>query len=128
MSSQVLVTLSDDSLRQAEVLAQYSSQDVSDVLSSTLETALRPLNLAPEEQLLQKMSDSEVLFLAKGSMPTHQSVQMRELLELQQETRLSVQQEAELAGFLKLYSAGTFRKARAIGEAIRRGLLQPNSL
>ena len=62
MSAQITVTLPEDVLQRAELLARRTGRPVGDILAETIELSLRPLG-APSngERLIADWSDDDVL-------------------------------------------------------------------
>ena len=126
MSMQVTVTLRDEIYRRAERLAQLTGQNVSDILSTTLEASLPSLESASHTKPLGEMSNAEVLALAESQMPWPQDKRMSLLLDKQQQrSGLTETERVELQTLMHVYQEGTLRKAQALAEAVRRGLRPP---
>lgn len=123
MSSQITVTLADDVLKRAEILAQRTGRPVADLLAETIELSLRPLGTAAEaESLIGGWSDEEVRAAADLHISPRDDRRLSDLHHGQQAGRLSAAEAAELGGLMQLYQEGLLRKARALREAVRRGL------
>jgi hypothetical protein len=124
MSSQVLVTLPDTVLKSATSVAHRSGRLVEDVLVDAITEALGPAELH-EENPLDQWTNSEVLTNACSMMDPGQDARLGELLERQQQSALSPSDTAELTALVRVYERGLLRKADAIHEAVRRGLMEP---
>ena len=126
MSTQVMVTLSDDVYRSAERLAQLISRDVADVLADTLALSLPSLTLhtAPVASVTE-ITDAEVLALTELQMQPEQNRRLSTLLQQQQAGELSDAERSELLALMQCYQEGLLRKAQALQEAVRRGLREP---
>ena len=126
MSAQVTLTLPDDIMKRAELLAQRTGRPVADVLAETIELSLRPLGPpSSEERPIADWPDDAVLAAADLQMPVRDDQRLSELLERQQAGRLSNAEGAELAALMQVYQEGLLRKAQALHEAVRRGLRGP---
>ncbi|HUE72113.1 MAG TPA: hypothetical protein VMP01_14600 [Pirellulaceae bacterium] len=122
MSTDITISLSDQVMHGAQVLASRSNRDVQAVLASTLETAIRTLKPDEMEQRLSAMSDEEVLALADATMPASRNRRLLMLNERQQRGSLTPTESAELAGLVQEYAVGNLWKAHGLKEAVRRGL------
>jgi hypothetical protein len=123
MTTQVTITLPDEVYRDAERLAQQTGRDVTEVIASTLEISLAPLR--QPSQPVEAMSDEEVLLLSESWMDETQNARMSMLLEKQQSGEMDEGEQHELSLLLYVYQEGSLRKARALAEAVRRGLRPP---
>jgi predicted transcriptional regulator len=124
MSTSVTVTLPDDVLARAETLARRVGRPVEAVLADTIELSLRPLG-ANGEPPVGEWSDEQVLAAADAGLPSAADERLTRLLESQQAGRLTSPEQAELTALMQLYQDGLLRKARAVREAVRRGLREP---
>jgi hypothetical protein len=121
MSSQVTLTLADEFFAQAETLARRVGRPVERVLADTIEVSLRPLG-CNGEPAVGDWSDNHVLAVADEDLPAGVDQRMSELLTAQQAGQLTAIESAELAALNQRYQDGLLRNARAIREAVRRGL------
>jgi hypothetical protein len=125
MSTQITVTPSDEVFRRAADLARLTHRDVEEVLAETLELSLAPV--APDDVSLPSvttLSDEEVLALANGRM---EAAQDRRLQALQRRLGAGVlrdDERTELQALMQVYQNGLLRKAQALHEAVRRGLVE----
>jgi len=125
MSKQISLTLPDEVMRRAEVLAGHSGRQIADVLTEAIEESLDPFDLpASEMRPPAQWSDDEVLLAADSMMPPNEDRRLKELLDRQQARILTHDERIELSGLMHLYQAGLLHKARGIAEAVRRGLRQ----
>jgi hypothetical protein len=123
MSARITVTLPDDLVKRATSLAQYMGKPVADFLAETIELSLQPLSRATgTEKPIAAWSDKEVMAAADLRMSRHDDRRLSKLLESQQADRLSSAEAAELTALMQVYQEGLLRKARALREAVRRGL------
>jgi hypothetical protein len=126
MATEITLSLPDNVYNHAAHLAQLTNQDVSRVLTETIESVLSPLGadalaLAPVE----KLSDSEVLAAAELRMNAAQGRRLGLLLERQQASELDETERSELAALMQVYHENLLRKAQAMREAVQRGLREP---
>ncbi len=126
MSARVTVTLPDDTYRRAEYLARMTGRGVADVLTDTIGLSLRPLGAQPTDDCtIGEFSDADVLVIADSQMDSAQDERLRELLGKQQAGRLTDEEYPMMLALMQVYQDGLLRKARALNEAVRRGLRPP---
>ena len=126
MYTQVLVNLPEDVYRRAKRLAQLTAREVSDILADTIEWTLPSLPSQFEDaKPIPSLSDDEVLNLAELQMDAAQNQKLSELLYAQQAGVLTDKKRSELWGLMQIYQEGLLRKARALNEAVKRGLREP---
>ena len=129
MSTQVTVTLPDDTYRRAEYLAQLTGRDIADVLAETIHLSLQPLGVQhAADQPVAELSDADVLAAADSEMDPAQEGRFRELLEARhtlQAGHLTQEDRAALLALMQVYQEGLLRKAQALHEAVQRGLRPP---
>lgn len=126
MSTQVTLTLPDDTYRRAEHLARLVGRDIADVLTDTIQLSLQPVGTEPiSDQSLTALTDEEVLTAADSLMDPQQDQQFSDLLWKQQAGQLQDDERAALLTLMHVYQDGLLRKARALAEAVRRGLRPP---
>ena len=126
MSAQITLTLPDDVLRRAELLARRTHRPVADVLAEALELSLNPLaTSADNEEPMAAWSDAKVLAAADAQMSGAEDARLSELLDRQQAGLLTDAERGETAALMERYQDGLLRKAQAIREAVRRGLREP---
>jgi len=71
------------------------------------------------------LADSEVMALTQMQMPPDQDDRLSLLLYKQQAETIAEEERAELSALMEIYKEGLLRKARALKEAVKRGLMQP---
>lgn len=121
----ITLNIPDDTYHRALRLARLAGRDVSEVITETLALSLGPV--ASERGVyapVEKLSDREILQLAEASMPKKQDKRFGLLLEKQAAGTLERDEREELLTLFKLYQEGLLRKASAMSEAKRRGLLE----
>jgi hypothetical protein len=123
MSAQITVTLPEDVLQRAEMLAERMGQPVADLLADTIEVALRPLGGENNDNAsMQTWSDDQVIAMADEELPSDEDRRLSELLDRQQAGVLVNGEKPELSALIERYQDGLLRKAHAWREAVRRGL------
>lgn len=128
MSKQVSLSVPDEVMRRAEVLAGHSGRAVAEVLADAIEASLDPLGLSSEGAgALADLSDRQVTEFADGHMAPAEDRRLSELLARRQAGGLSAAEREELARLMQIYQQGLLRKAEGLREAVRRGLRPPPS-
>ena len=123
MSTQVLVTLPDETYRRADHLAQLTGRATPDLLADTIVLSLPPFNPQPlKSGPLSALDDDEVLALTTQRMKPVQDRRLSLLLNKQQAGSLTEVERSELFTLMQVYQEGLLRKAQALREAVRRGL------
>ena len=126
MTTQVTVTLPDDTARRAEYLAHLTGRDVADILAETIALSLDPLGTLPATSTsVETLPDAEVLEIADSSMDREQDRRMHRLLEPRQVSGLTAEDHAALLALGAIYQGGLLRKAQAVRVAVQRGLRPP---
>jgi hypothetical protein len=77
------------------------------------------------ERIFHLLPDDLVIQLAKAKMPDKDSKLHSRLLEKQKEEKISAKEREKLSELAETYERGTLRKAYAMAEAVRRGLMPP---
>lgn len=126
MSVQVMVALPDQVYRRAESLARLTSRDVSKLLADTIEISLPALGHTTEDApSMTQLPDDAVLRWAESQLGPSEDRRLSLLLSKQQDANLSEREQGELAALMQAYQEGLLRKAQALAEAVRRGLMEP---
>jgi predicted transcriptional regulator len=128
MSTQVTITLPDEIYQRAELFARLANRDVASVLADTIQLSIplvRPniLDLEP----ISDLSDEQVFALTELQMEPDQDARLSELLDRQQAGLLAEDERLELQALMQIYQEGLLRKATALSEAVKRGLMEPLS-
>ena len=124
MSMRVTVNVPVGLYFHLQRLAKASGRSVADVMNSMLSISLLPLDAPTDSASLEKLSDEDVRELAQSQMNAVQNARMSELLEKQQAGQLVDFEKDELEVLLYIYQEGSIRKAQALVEARRRGLVE----
>ena len=126
MSAQITVTLPEDVLERAEVLARRTGQPVSALLAEAISLSLKPLGTARDQaEDLGPKSNEEVLAATRTEMPPAEDERLSFLLDRQQAGTLTDAERPELTGLMQLYQDLLLRKAQALRLAVQRGLRGP---
>jgi hypothetical protein len=129
MTTEVTIALPNDVYHRAEWLAKRTGKTVADVVAHVADLSLRPLGIPTEpDPPLSEWSDEAVLAAANTMMPEADDRRFSELLQQQQAGPLPATERTALQAFVEQYQIGMLRKAQALREAVRRGLLDPERL
>lgn len=126
MSTQITITLPDEIYQRVELFARLANRDVASVLADTIQLSIpsvraNVLDLEP----IANISDEQVLALTELQMEPNQDIRLSELLDRQQEGLLIEDERLELQALMQIYQEGLLRKATALSEAVKRGLMEP---
>jgi hypothetical protein len=92
-------------------------------LTDAIEVSLDPLALADADAPpIDEWSDEQVLLAVDAIMPAEKDHRLAELLSGQKAGEFTSEEQAELRVLMQSYQQGQLQKARALGEAVRRGL------
>ncbi|MGH7965996.1 MAG: hypothetical protein ACRERD_29965 [Candidatus Binatia bacterium] len=125
MSTQILLTLPDETYQRATQYAAYANREVAEILVAALASTLPSLEVIDQLRAIASLSDREVVALAESRMEPQADRRLSELLDRQQAGTLSDLAWAELAALMRTYEIGLLRQSQALAEAVRRGLLSP---
>jgi hypothetical protein len=126
MNIPVTINLPDDVYRRAERFAHLANRDLSSILADTLTRSLPPIS-AEIDTLppISDLSDRQVMALTHLEMEPAQDTRLSELLDKQQSGTLNSEEPQELDTLMQIYREGLLRKATALAEAVKRGLIEP---
>src|SRR3954447_4503689 len=126
MSTQITLTLPDETYRRAVHLAHLTGRDIADVLADTIDISLQPFGSEfTTGRPIAELSDAQVLVATNTRMEPKQDQRFSELLDKQQATQLTSDERSELMVLMQVYQEGLLRKAQALNEAVQRGLREP---
>lgn len=121
------------SFRYDVIMSTTLTIDLPDELAARAKSAAgtRPLTEAVldwiargvEETPVEWMSDDEVRLAAAAMMPPALQTELHDLLADQRESRLTTEGRSRLDELMGEYRHGLLAKAKAVNEAVRRGLL-----
>ncbi len=128
MSMQVTLTISEQTYKKAQRLAQLTSREVSDVLTDTLTISLPDLEHSLDsDHALIDLPDETIIALSELQLNSEEDMRLSKLLDKRQADQLNESEKAELSRLMNLYQEGLLRKAEALTEAVKRGLREPLS-
>jgi hypothetical protein len=126
MDIPVTINLPDDVYRRAERFAHLANRDLSSVLADTLTRSLPPISAEIDTlPAISNLSDRQVMALTQLEMESAQDLRLSELLDKQQSDTLNSEEPQELDNLMQIYREGLLRKATALAEAVKRGLMEP---
>ena len=128
MSTQIIINLPDKIYQRAERFARLANCDVASILVDTIQLSIPPVSedITDLEPMLA-LCDKQVLVLAELEMESEQDARLSELLDRQQSGTLTEGERSELQTLMQVYQEGLLRKATALSEAVKRGLIEPLS-
>ncbi|MEA5599930.1 hypothetical protein [Nostoc sp. UHCC 0252] len=128
MSTQIIITLPDDIYQRVERFARLANRDVASILVDTIQLSIPPVSGDISDlEPVSVLSDEQVLVLTELQMEPEQDARLSELLDRQQSGTLSEGDRSELQTLMQVYQEGLLRKATALSEAVKRGLIEPLS-
>lgn len=116
MSQTVTLNLPEPVARRARAEAERSHRPLEDVLLSWIE------QLATESPI-EALNDEQVLSVCQSELDPDRQSELSKLLHQQQEGRLGEVSSKRLEALMTDYRRGLVRKARALREAVDRGLI-----
>lgn len=104
MSTQITLTLPDETYRRAIQLARLTGRDLAELLVNTLDISLQPLGteLAADKPVTA-LSDAELLAVAESQMEARQDQRISDLLDKQQAGSLTEAERPELLALMQVY-------------------------
>jgi len=108
--------------KQAVLQAGFKIEEYLNIVLLAL-ASTQPLSEDAVERSFHLLPDVTVLKLAKAQMPEKDSQRFSRLLEKQGEGKLNEKERNQLTELAEEYERGTLRKAYAMAEAVRRGLM-----
>ena len=120
MNQQITLTVSDNVMFYAKVVAKRNKRRVEEVLSDLLEKISSEIDV-------EQLADSEVLALADLKMSAEQQEILHNLLDKNGEGKLTKAEKKQLDAMMEIYDDALLRKAQALRVAVERGLIPPLS-
>jgi hypothetical protein len=126
MDIPITINLPDDIYRRAERFAHLANRDLPSILADTLTHSLPPISAEIDTlPSISELSDQQVIALTQLEMDPAQDIRLSELLDKQQSGTLNPKEPQELDDLMQIYREGLLRKATALAEAVKRGLMEP---
>ena len=126
MSTEITITLPDEVYQRAERLARLANRDLASILADMIQIDLPPVS--PDVTTLEPvsaLSDEEILALTQLQMEPDRDARLSQLLACQQAGILTETERPQLQFLMQIYQEGLLRKATALSEAVKRGLIPP---
>lgn len=126
MSTQITITLPDEVYQRVERFARLANRDVASVLADTIQLSIPPIRAGIVDlEPISDLANEQVLAATELQMEPDQDTRLSELLDRQQAGILVEDERLELQTLMQIYQEGLLRKATALSEAVRRGLIEP---
>lgn len=126
MSNQITIALPEDVYRRAERFARLANRDLASVLADTIKLSLPAISSQVETlKPISALSDEQVMALTELQMELDQDEYLSNLLDKQQSGTLTEEERQDLPALMQVYQEGLLRKATALSEAVKRGLMEP---
>ncbi|OKH10768.1 hypothetical protein [[Limnothrix rosea] IAM M-220] len=127
MSTRITIELPDDVYQRVEQFAHLANRDLSSVVAESIQLLIPASHPSKTTSAITDLEDEEILDLTELQMEPEQDARLSQLLDLQQAGQLSNPDSSELQTLMQIYQEGLLRKATALSEAVKRGLIQPLS-
>lgn len=128
MSTKITINLSDEVYQRAERFARLANRDVASVIADTVQLSISAVRAdVVDIEPITTLSDQQVLLLTDIQMEPSQDARLSELLDYQQTGTLAEAERSELQALMQIYQEGLLRKATALSEAVKRGLIEFSS-
>lgn len=125
----VTLSLPEDIVGRAEMLAERTGRQATEVMEDMITTALKSVGtLSWRRKPWAECTDDEVLAAWNIQMTAESDRRFSELLDRQQSAHLSDGERNEMTALLEQYQDGLLIKAEALEEGVRRGLLPRGSM
>lgn len=126
MSIPVTVNLSDEVYQRAKRFALIANRDLSSVIADTIANSF-PLTGIDSDLIspVADLTDEQVMALTQLEMEPLQDAKLSNLLDKQQACTMEIGEPEELESLMQVYREGLLRKATALAEAVKRGLMEP---
>lgn len=126
MTTQVTLNIPDDVYQRAEQFARLANRDIASILADTIAQSI-PLLSAHINTLptVAELTHEQLFALTELQLEPKQDAQLSQLLDQQQTGTLTAEAHLELETLMQIYQEGLLRKATALAEAVKRGLIAP---
>lgn len=123
---EVTLAIPDEIYKHAARLSHVTQLNLSDILADALGFTLPTMSEALSSEIpVNQLDDRKIMTLAESKMPADRDERVGDLLFKQRESRLSIEEAAELLSLMLIYYSGWWRKTEALAEAVKRGLHPP---
>jgi hypothetical protein len=126
MSIPVTVNLSNEVYQRAKRFVLIANRDLSSVIADTVANSF-PLTGVDSDLIfpVADLTDEQVMALTQLEMEPLQGAKLSTLLDKPQAGNLESGEPEELESLIQVYREGLLRKATALAEAVKRGLMEP---
>ena len=118
MSEPLTLDLPEDLARQARALAAATNRRLEDVVIESVSRAVA-------EPAVETLADDQLLGLCDSALPPAEQEELSRLLAARRDGPLDDSHQARLDALMSGYRRGLVLKARALKEAVARGLRPP---
>jgi hypothetical protein len=126
MATQITITLPDETYLRAQRFARLANRDLASLLADTVIGSLPPMSEKIDNlEAIVLLTDDQIIALTELQMDFTQDQRLSELLNEQQARILTDAEKQELESLMQIYQEGLLRKATALSEAVKRGLMEP---
>ncbi len=127
MQRTITLVVADNELARAHQAVQLAGFKIEEYLHIVVKAAASGSSVYEDsvERIFHLLPDKMVLSLANTRTVEKHSKRFSGLLEKQNEGKLNTKEHHQLAELAEEYERGTLRKAYAMAEAVRRGLMPP---
>jgi histone H3/H4 len=127
MQTQITLDLAADEFVHARQATLQAGFQLEEYLNFVLKAISIPKQLNEDviERIFHLLPDALVMQLAKSKMTDKDSKLFSRLLEKQREDKISKSERERLTELTEEYERDTLRKAYALAESVRRGLMPP---
>jgi hypothetical protein len=125
MPVKVTLSIPNDVLEKATRWANFMGRPVENFLTETIQSSLPSLGPVSDLDAIPTWSDDEVIAATEEDLSPAVNNRLSELLQKQQAGALGDAEKKELQTLMVVYQTRLLRKARALNEAVSRGLKEP---
>jgi predicted transcriptional regulator len=126
MNNQITITLPDEVYKRAEHFARLANRDIASIIADTIQFGIPSISLiAAAFEPISALSNEQVMALTELQMESEQDARLSELLDRQQAGIMTEVEYSELQALMQIYQELLLRKATALSEAVKRGLMEP---
>lgn len=124
--AQITITLPNDIYEQAERFARLANRDIESILTDAIYASIPFVRVESAGlSAISDLSNEEVFALTQLQMEPAEDSRLSELLDKQQAGTIADTERSDLQRLMQIYQEGLLRKATALQEAVRRGLMEP---
>jgi hypothetical protein len=120
MSEHLILEIPEELAHRARALASAANRRLEDAVLDWIREAV-------DEPNVESLDDAAVLALCDAMLPVDQQEELSDLLAGNREGTLTAADRSRLDALIDIYQRGMIRKARALKEAVARGLRPPLS-